>query len=96
MAYTMLMVFDTRCGHHFPAHPAHTTITSNILPSTQNINLETTDAAAGSSPPENAPTIQASQPSPHSEDSRDGPPSKRTRSAKKQTSRHSQPGHSGI
>eukprot|EP00983_Pelagomonas_calceolata_P130458 1161686-Pelagomonas_calceolata.AAC.1 len=42
---------------------------------------------AGTSPPDSAPTIQVSQPGPHNED---GPPSKRTRSAKKQESRHSQ------
>eukprot|EP00983_Pelagomonas_calceolata_P021414 671001-Pelagomonas_calceolata.AAC.1 len=75
-----------RSSHHSPAHPAHTTITSNILPPTQNANLETTHA--GSSPPDNSLTIQACQPSPHSEDPGDEPPSKRTRLAKKQESRH--------
>eukprot|EP00983_Pelagomonas_calceolata_P022344 703217-Pelagomonas_calceolata.AAC.1 len=55
-----------RSSHHSSAHPAHTTIPSNILPPTQNVNVENTNA--GSSPPYNTPTIQASQPSPHSED----------------------------
>eukprot|EP00983_Pelagomonas_calceolata_P025811 808463-Pelagomonas_calceolata.AAC.1 len=52
-----------RSSHHSPPHPAHTTIPSNILPPTQNVNLETTNAgiSPGRGPPDNAPTIQASQ-----------------------------------
>eukprot|EP00983_Pelagomonas_calceolata_P005070 165021-Pelagomonas_calceolata.AAC.1 len=76
-----------KSSHHSPAHPAHT-IPSNILPPVQNVNLETTNA--GISPHLNASTIHASLPGPHTEDPRDGPPSKRTRSSKKQESRHPQ------
>eukprot|EP00983_Pelagomonas_calceolata_P012397 397249-Pelagomonas_calceolata.AAC.1 len=49
-----------RSTHHSPVHTAHITIPFNVLPLTQNVNLETTNA--GTSPPESAPTIQASQP----------------------------------
>eukprot|EP00983_Pelagomonas_calceolata_P023388 736713-Pelagomonas_calceolata.AAC.1 len=69
-----------------PMRSIHTPMQTIVLPSTQNINPEDNDAL--NIPPGDGSTISANLPGIQRETPKDGPPSKRTRSTKKQESRN--------